>query len=215
MTNLGFARRNHLGVLYAKSRRDLVNMSHYDILNFYNSRIRGTFNFFSFAGNYSHLRKIWWIYAQSCALTLALKYKLKTMRKAFLTFGKFLKDPDSDTILYNEKSMKVKHDYKTKPSYLSEKGSLDKIVSGTSLSTMTQRFSDMACALCSSRNNVEMHHLRSDVRHKIRTGNSTYSEWKGAFLRKQVPICKYHHDLLHQGKLTSSDIKTLRQWTKN
>jgi len=70
------------------------------------------------------------------------------MRKAFLTFGKFLKDLDFNTILYNKKSMKVKHDYKTKPLYLSEKGLLDKIVSGTSLSTMTQRFSDIAYVLC-------------------------------------------------------------------
>jgi retron-type reverse transcriptase len=109
MIYLGFARRNHLGTLLPKSRRDLVNLSHYDILSFYNSRIRETLNFYSFAGNYSHLRKIWWIYAQSCAITLALKYKLKTMRKAFLKFGKNLKDPLSDTELY-KKSMKVKHD---------------------------------------------------------------------------------------------------------
>jgi group II intron reverse transcriptase/maturase len=108
MINLGFARRNHLGTLSAKSRRDLVNLSHYEILSFYNSRIRGTLNFYSFAGNYSHLRKIWWIYAQSCAITIALKYKTKTMRKAFLKFGKNLKDPNSDTELYSEKSMKVK-----------------------------------------------------------------------------------------------------------
>lgn len=58
MINLGFARRNHLGTLFAKSRRDMVNLSHYEILSFYNSRIRGTFNFYSFASNYSHLRKI-------------------------------------------------------------------------------------------------------------------------------------------------------------
>jgi len=121
MINLGFARRNHLGTLYAKSRRDLVNLSHYEILSFYNTRIIGTLNFDSFASNYSHLRKIGWIYAQSCAITLALKYKLKTMRKVFLIFGKNLKDPNSDTELYSEKSMKVKHDYKIRSSYLNEK----------------------------------------------------------------------------------------------
>jgi len=59
LINLGFAKRNHLGNLLPKSRRDLVNLSHYEILSFYNSRIKGTFNFFSFAGNYDQLRKIW------------------------------------------------------------------------------------------------------------------------------------------------------------
>jgi group II intron reverse transcriptase/maturase len=58
LINLGFARRNHLGNLLPKSRRELVNLSHYQILSFYNSIIRGTFNFYSFAGNYDQLRKI-------------------------------------------------------------------------------------------------------------------------------------------------------------
>jgi len=49
------------------------------------------------------------------------------MRKAFLKFGPNLKDPDSELNLYHEKSMKVKHDYKIKPTYLSDKNSLDKI----------------------------------------------------------------------------------------
>jgi len=216
LINLGFAKRNHLGNLLPKSRRDLVNLSHYEILSFYNSRIKGTFNFFSFAGNYDQLRKIWWIYAQSCAITLALKYKIKTMRAAFIKFGKNLKDPNTDLVLYQEKSMKVKHDYKTKPTYLNEKNSLDKILSGTNFQTMTQRFKEMNCALCSSSSKVEMHHIRSvkDVREKIRTGNATYSQWRGGFLRKQVPLCHYHHDLLHQGKLNSFDLRTLKQWSK-
>jgi RNA-directed DNA polymerase len=56
---LGFAKRNHLGNLLPKSRRELVNLSHYEILSFYNSRIKGTLNFFSSAGNYDQLSKIW------------------------------------------------------------------------------------------------------------------------------------------------------------
>lgn len=51
---------------------------------------------------------------QSCALTLALKFKLKTMRKAFKKFGRLLMDPVSGSSLPNigKPSMKVKHDYK-------------------------------------------------------------------------------------------------------
>jgi hypothetical protein len=61
-----------------------------------------------------------------------------------------------------------------------------------------------------------MHQIRSvkNVRLKIKTGNAKYSQWRGGFLRKQVPLCHYHHDLLHQGKLNSFDIRTLKQWTK-
>jgi hypothetical protein len=100
------------------------------------------------------------------------------MRAAFTKFGKILKDPASDLVLYQEKSMKVKHDYKIKPAFLNEKNSLDKILSGTNFKTMTRKFKEMSCALCSSTSKIEMHHIRSvkDVRLKIRTGNSTYSQ---------------------------------------
>lgn len=58
LIKLGFARRNHLGQLLPKSRRDLVNLTHYEIISFYNSRIRATLKFYSFAGNYDKLKKI-------------------------------------------------------------------------------------------------------------------------------------------------------------
>jgi hypothetical protein len=61
-----------------------------------------------------------------------------------------------------------------------------------------------------------MHHLRKvkDIRQKIRTGNSTFSEWTGAYLRKQIPLCKYHHSLYHKGELNHGDIKTISRFNK-
>jgi len=106
------------------------------------------------------------------------------MRSAYTKFGKNLTDPDSKLNLYVEKSMKVKHEYKTNSprsgSVNSEidKESLDKILSGTRFMTMTKKFKDMICALCSTSSQVEMHHIRAakDVRLKIRTGNSSYAK---------------------------------------
>lgn len=73
------------------------------------------------------------------------------------------------------------------------------------------------CALCGSSGNVEMHHLRSvkDVRMKIRTGVSTFQEREGAFLRKQVPPCKYHHNLYHRGELFGYEMNTIRNYSEN
>lgn len=53
-----FARRNHVNQVLAMGRKDLVNHSHYDIIRFYNSRIVGILNFYSFAANYSSMRRI-------------------------------------------------------------------------------------------------------------------------------------------------------------
>jgi hypothetical protein len=68
--------------------------------------------------------------------------------------------------------------------------------------------------LCGTSEKVEMHHLRkaADVRNKIRTSNITWSQWQGAVARKQIPLCKYHHDLLHQGMLTHSDMQKISRY---
>jgi len=59
-----------------------------------------------------------------------------------------------------------------------------------------------------------MHHIRKvkDVRGRIRTGNNTYAQWVGAYKRKQVPLCAYHHDLLHRGDLNYADMKVIRNY---
>jgi hypothetical protein len=69
--------------------------------------------------------------------------------------------------------------------------------------------------ICESTNRVEMHHIRKvkDVRNKIRIGNSTYAQWVGTYKRKQVPLCAYHHDLLHKRDLSYADMTKIRNYT--
>lgn len=50
---------------------------------------------------------------------------------------------------------------------------------------------------------------------KIRTGESKYQEREGAFLRKQIPLCKYHHTLYHKGELFAYEVNTLRRYEEN
>jgi retron-type reverse transcriptase len=47
----GFARRNHRDVLLAKPMTKLVNLDHSTIVQFYNSKIHGLLNYYSFASN--------------------------------------------------------------------------------------------------------------------------------------------------------------------
>jgi hypothetical protein len=62
-----------------------------------------------------------------------------------------------------------------------------------------------------------MHHLRSvkDVRVKFRNASLTFDEWKGAFERKQIPLCQYHHQLLHSGNLNHADVLHLAKYRAN
>lgn len=88
-----FAKYNHQGIVQPTSRGDLVNKSHYEILLFYNRRIYDLLNYYSFARNYTKICYAIWILKASCGLTLALKFKLRTLRKAFSKFGPQLSDP--------------------------------------------------------------------------------------------------------------------------
>lgn len=148
------------------------------------------------------------MFTHSCALTLALKHKLHTASKAFGRFGRYLEDPETGVMIYHEVEMKVKHDYKKSSSEVTE---LDRKLEGSPHGTLTMKIMNAQCAVCGSNTKVEMHHVRkaSDIRNKIRTGNASYLQWVGGFLRKQIPLCNYHHVLLHKGQLNQLDFRKM------
>lgn len=54
----GMLKKNSLGQCIPRSCSKLTNLSHYDIVNFYNHKINGVLNFYSFASNYSKIATI-------------------------------------------------------------------------------------------------------------------------------------------------------------
>lgn len=78
----------------------LQNLDHADIITYYNAIVRGIVNYYSFADNRSSLGSIVRLLHMSCARTLALKYKLRHVAKAYKQFGKLLTCPDKDVSLY-------------------------------------------------------------------------------------------------------------------
>jgi group II intron reverse transcriptase/maturase len=83
-------------VLVPRSVGRLVNLSHKDILEYYNFKVRGILNYYSFVDNYKSLGSIVHGLKHSCALTLALKFKLRHRAKVFKKFGKRLSVKNSD-----------------------------------------------------------------------------------------------------------------------
>jgi hypothetical protein len=147
-----------------------------------------------------------WLIKASCALTLARKLKLKTMRKVFRKFKGNLKCPDSDIEIYSKNSLKVIQDFKTS-SNNTEKG-LQQPWAGK----LKKSSFEKVCVICGSTNDIEMHLLRSvkDVRANFRKGGKiSYAEFKEALKRKQVPICSYHHKLYHKGELNFIHLKDI------
>lgn len=54
----GFARRNAKGTLLAMGKRNMIHLTHFDIVRFFNSKITGLLSAYSFAGNYSSMNKV-------------------------------------------------------------------------------------------------------------------------------------------------------------
>lgn len=69
---------------------NLINLDQPDIIRYYNSVVRGIQNYYAFARNRADVARVGWLLKESCALTLALKFKLKTMAKVFEKFNKDL-----------------------------------------------------------------------------------------------------------------------------
>lgn len=196
----GLIKRNRLNRVFPKGRTSLFNHSHYHILRWYNSTVNGIVNYYSFASNRPKLGYIVWLLRASCALTLANKYKFKTMRKSFKKFGFNLKDPDTDLTFYESTNFKVINDFKTHKMDLNK---LDKIMNSDWGSNLQQTSFGKACTVCGSTHNIEMHHLRkvANIRSLFKVEGQTSSKLISAMNRKQIPLCNFHHKELHRGNL--------------
>ena len=147
------------------------------------------------------------------------------MSQIFKLFGPLLEDKETETKFFKPENLKAKNDFndisivakggKMKQNkYIrgaSEQDDLDSILKGSWAFKLTESNINKRCIICKTGHKIEMHHLRNvaDVRAKWRSGNTTFEERKGAMLRKQIPLCQYHHQLYHSGQLNYQDIQTI------
>lgn len=198
------------GLPNATAKRLLVPMDHADILTFYNQKIRGILNYYSFAGNRGQLHRVLYFLYMGCALTLALKYRTRTARATFKKFGTNLKDEKSGTTLYRPNNLRVLHKYQKSVSIEEPKA----IIAKNWANKLTNSGLLRTCAICGG-GPVEMHHLRGvkKVRARIKTGEASYEQFVGTFRRKQIPLCTIHHRELHKGNLSRAELTLLSQYT--
>lgn len=114
LKKVGIVRQNLKQDVLPQCLTSMVNLSHYEIVKFYNSKIHGIVNYYSFASNRNGLHSVVWLLKASCALTLARKFKLGTLSKTFSKFGKDLKCPDTDASIIKP-TLRVLHEFKTGP----------------------------------------------------------------------------------------------------
>jgi hypothetical protein len=95
-----FIKKDKNGKYQALSLERLINLSHVAILKYYNKVIASFLDYFFFVDNYfSMQKKVVFFLRHSCALTLKLKYSLRSRFKVFSKFGRHLTCPKTKQYL--------------------------------------------------------------------------------------------------------------------
>jgi len=139
--------------------RSLVNMAHRDILLLYNAVIHGILNYYRCADNRKSLGSIIHGLKMSCALTLALKFKLRTAAKAFKRFGgklTFKTEKNSIDLFIPNTFARKNHLDKFK---IGEVSNPEKAIKLSYANRKTNSGLIKPCVICGDPK-VEMHHVR-------------------------------------------------------
>lgn len=199
-----------LDKLTPKPRLDLTNLDHKDIIQHYNSILRGIANYYSFVDNRGAISAVVYVLKHSCAMTLAAKYKLKTRSRAYKAFGKDLICPETKASLVTI-SLKRRREFQEttlRPDDLMK-------TPGTSF-RWTKNIMGRPCVVCGSPGE-EMHHIRKiwDLKQKAVEGTKKekwnwFTSQMKAINRKQIPLCKEHHVKLHANDFTFEEKEKFR-----
>lgn len=184
----------------AKSRYYLKDNDDLEILDQYNSEIRGLRNYYAIANNSAILNSFGYIMCQSLFKTYGTKYRC-SMKKAMKKFRigsdfgiKFTaKGKSKVRLFYNE-------GFARKPMNKSyQVDIIPNTVKYASKTSLIDRLKAEKCELCGKTNcAIEIHHIR---KLKDLSGKSYWEKFMIARNRKTLALCEECHDKLHNGKL--------------
>ena len=168
------------------------------IINLYNSILRGLLNYYRFTNNFGAMIRIEYILRFSLAKTLAHKYRT-SMRQVFCKHGRNLHFQWS---LPNGKTREVQFaentDWKINTdAFVETPPQLNLLPWQIRLRTTSKL--GYPCLICGSYERVEMHH----VRHIRKMGDRRPTGFRAvmrALNRKQIPVCATCHRKIHSGE---------------
>lgn len=192
----GFFKHNdkNAGDIVPTALKAYQNHDHSHIVKYYNMIIRGLLAYYSPADNYSALGKFIHGLKRSCALTLALKYKVRRIAVMFKRYGKHLTDPSTNTSIYLPVNFKRTRKFLPSTGRLSNQQLLESLntINMSWMMKLTRSSIGLPCIICGSLP-TEMHHIRSlaDIRNSKKL--SSYEKVMIGRNRKQIPLCRLHH----------------------
>jgi hypothetical protein len=176
-----------------------INHKLYDMVEHYKAVERGILQYYKLANNYGRVAaRVHYILKYSCALTIASKMKLNTLKRVFNKYGKNLNIKDE--------SGKIITMYPTVDYRRPKKITIPPIFNYCSLESYIDQYDKRVqrgrkdlkgpCILCGSKQEIEVHHVRK----LSKTKRKDYlSSMMARMSRRQVPVCKKCHIKIHQG----------------
>lgn len=194
---------------------NLTQLDHADILRYYNSVMRGVYNYYNFVNNMKKVAHIMWLLEESCCMTLMRKFRMKYMTQAYRKFGKDLGCEIKD------KKGNTKRIYFEKPKSYESKHIKDLAESKNPMVKLAEVWNGKftrsnlfkKCVICGTEENIEMHHVRKirDLKNPQTLGKDFLTRQMMAINRKQIPICKEHHDKYHSGTMNEQELREFRK----
>jgi group II intron reverse transcriptase/maturase len=184
-----------------------INHTLFDIVEHYRMVERNILQYYSLANNYGRVAaRVHYILKYSCALTIASKMKLTTLRRVFNKYGKDINIKDKEGV--------VKTNYPSVNYKRPRKGIQFKILDFASLEAYIDSYDNRiqrgrkdlenSCILCGSEEKIEIHHVRKLSKAKKKDYLSTMM---ARMNRKQIPVCQKCHIKIHKGIYDGKRIK--------
>lgn len=207
----GFFKKTETGKFAPTYCGRLINLNHSDIIRFYNQKIRGMLNYYSFTDNKKSLGSFVHGLRHSCALTLALKFKFRYRSKVFKKFGTKLACPETKIELYLPETFSQDQKFSINPEnprVVMEKGWNNKFAPSNLIKS---------CFVCGKFLNETYHvrHVKTFIKSKCKSGKLDLWEIRlAAINHKQIPLCKEHRLSFHRGTLTEQEKEKLIEIVK-
>ena len=192
----------------------LTTLTVSELIKYFRSRLYGYLTYCQCVDDFDSAKsRFYWYFKFSLVSTIKLKLKLGGRGKVFRRYGSEIKCLDSKG---NEISfLKWEEVKKLKRTFLINlpEENPEKLLKTTWISTQNRDFVFDSCAIkgCTNKDNIEIHH----VRHLKRKDSQNFITLQGQKKRlkgwealsagqkaKQLPLCRKHHKLLHQGKIS-------------
>lgn len=190
-----------------------------DIVKRFKSVIQSTIHYYQGCQQRSDLYELLWLYKRSCALTLAHHHKFKSWQKAVQKYGKDLtveykgKNGKFLTVDCSIPSLAGGGRFKTKvhqnafPQTMEKSSSQPGRIVPKTLYEM-QSASERMCHIRNCPNKAEAwHHVKHRKKLKI---TSASKQMQVALFAKQIPVCKKHHVMIHNGQYNGPSLIKLK-----